>query len=357
MMRRVASLMAMVVVVACACAQVRREAVRTTIGIEGRAVFRHPVDEKVQAVPVDDKAPIVVRIADRSRDGEYVLYDLRFIAQYAGEFDLRDCLRRPDGTPLTNAEPLPVSIGKLLPDDHQGALFEIGGGRLPRLGGYQVVLLVIGALWLAVPLVVARRMARPRPAPPPPVAPPRTLADQLRPLVESAMRGEMSVSDRARLEMLLQAYWRERLGLGAGLDQAGAMSTLRAHPRPVSCWPCSTVGCTGPAAQERRRSRCPPCWRGIAMRALSKWRAVSRRRRQVVVHEHRILASLGDAAADCAGRTGGVGTDTPRRACLCLSIIVNTGRAGGPSGCSPRHRCFPRWCWQLRWCCLRALSA
>lgn len=231
MMRRAASLMAMVAVVACAFAQVRREAVRTTIGIEGRAVFRHPAGENVQAVPVDDKAPVVVRIADQTRDGEFVLYDLRFIAQYAGEFDLRDCLRRPDGTPLTNAEPLPVSIGKLLPDDHQGALFEIGGGRLPRLGGYQVVLLVISALWLVVPLVVlARRMARPRPVPPPPDAPPRTLADQLRPLVESAMRGEMSVSDRARLEMLLQAYWRERLGLGAGLDQAGAMSILRAHP-------------------------------------------------------------------------------------------------------------------------------
>ncbi|MBX3401790.1 MAG: hypothetical protein KF699_00100 [Phycisphaeraceae bacterium] len=228
---RAASLIAALMIAACAFAQVRREAVRTTIGIEGRAVFRHPAGEKVQAVPVDDKAPVVVRIADQTRDGEYVLYDLRFIAQYAGEFDLRDCLRRPDGTPLTNAEPLPVSIGKLLPDDHQGALFEIGGGRLPRLGGYQVVLLVIGPLWLAVPLVVlARRMARPRPAPPPRVAPPRTLADQLRPLVESAMRGEMSVPDRARLEMLLQAYWRERLGLGAGLDQAGAMSALRAHP-------------------------------------------------------------------------------------------------------------------------------
>lgn len=233
MTRRLTLILAVLAAGLCAVgalAQVRREAVRTTIGIEGRAVFRHPASEPVQAVPVDDKAPVVVRIADQTRDGEFVLYDLRFIAQYAGEFDLRDCLRRPDGAPLTNAEPLPVSIGKLLPDDHLGALFEIGGGRLPRLGGYQVALLVIGALWLAVPLVVlARRLMRRRPARPAPEAPPRTLADQLRPLVEMAERGEMSVADRARLEMLLLAYWRERLGLDSGIDQAAAVRALREH--------------------------------------------------------------------------------------------------------------------------------
>lgn len=231
MTRQAAGLIATLVLAACACAQVGREPARTTVGIEGRVVFRHPAAEPVQAVPVNDKAPVFVRIADSTRDGEYVLYDLRFIAQYAGEFDLRDGLRRPDGAPLTNAEPLPVTVGSLLPADHQGALFEVGGGRLPRLGGYQIVLFVIGALWLAAPVaVLVKRISRSRPVPPPPAAPPRTLADQLRPLVESAMSGELSVADRARLEMLLLAHWRERLGLGADIGQAQAMRTLRAHP-------------------------------------------------------------------------------------------------------------------------------
>lgn len=229
MMPRVIGIVLAAMLAVTAVAQARREPVRTTIGIEGRTIFRHPAGEAVQSVPVDDKAPVVVRIAEATRDGDWMLYDLRFIAQYAGEFDLRECLRRPDGAPLTNAEPLPVIVGKLLPDDHQGALFELGGVRVPRLGGYRLALLVIGIVWLAVPIwFIARRLLRKRPPAPPPPDAPITLADQLRPLVEAALRGELSTADRARLEMLLLGYWRERLGLG-GVEHAAAVRTMRAH--------------------------------------------------------------------------------------------------------------------------------
>lgn len=229
MMPRVIVIVLAAMLAVAAVAQARREPVHTTIGIEGRTIFRHPAGEVVQSVPVDDKAPVVVRIAEATRDGDWMLYDLRFIAQYAGEFDLRQCLRRPDGAALTNAEPLPVVVGKLLPDDHQGALFELGGVRVPRLGGYRLALLVIGIVWLAVPVwFIARRLLRKRPPAPPPPDAPVTLADQLRPLVESALRGELSTGDRARLEMLLLGYWRERLGLG-GVEHAAAVRTMRAH--------------------------------------------------------------------------------------------------------------------------------
>lgn len=229
MMLRVAAFVLAALVAVAAAAQARREPVRTTIGIEGRTIFRHPAGEVVQSVPVDDKAPVVVRIAEATRDGDWMLYDLRFIAQYAGEFDLRECLRRPDGAPLTNAEPLPVVVGKLLPDDHQGALFELGGVRVPRLGGYRLALLLVGIVWLALPVwFIARRLLRKRPPASPPPDAPVTLADQLRPLVESALRGELSTADRARLEMLLLGYWRERLGLG-GVEHAAAVRTMRAH--------------------------------------------------------------------------------------------------------------------------------
>jgi len=208
-----------------------RAPIESTIGIEGQLIFRHPRSEPVQAVPVDDKAPVVVRIADSTPDGEFVLYDLRFIAQYAGEFDLRDCLRRPDGAPLTDAAPLPILVGKLLPDDHQGELFEIAGLSLPRLGGYKAVLIVIGAVWLLVPAwFILRRLTR-RPPPPPPLPePPASLADQLRPLVEAAIRGTLSTPERARLELMLLAFWRDRLGLdAAAVDHAASIQKLREH--------------------------------------------------------------------------------------------------------------------------------
>jgi hypothetical protein len=180
---------------------------------------------------VDDKAPVVVRIAGSTPDGDFVLYDLRFIAQYAGEFDLRECLRKPDGSPLTNAAPLPIVVGKLLPEDHQGELFEFAGLSVPRLGGYKTALFVIGALWLLVPAwFIGRRVLRRPPPPPPQPEPPASLADQLRPLVEAAIRGTLSTPERARLELMLLAFWRDRLGLDAGtMDQAEAICKLREH--------------------------------------------------------------------------------------------------------------------------------
>lgn len=214
-----------------AAAGASRPPVESTIGIEGQVIFRHPRSEAVQAVPVDDKAPVVVRIAGSTPDGEFVLYDLRFIAQYAGEFDLRSCLRRPDGSPLTDAAPLPIVVGKLLPEDHQGELFEIAGLSVPRLGGYKTALIVVGALWLLVPAwFIGRRVLRRPPPPPPQPEPPASLADQLRPLVEAAIRGTLSTPERARLELMLLAFWRDRLGLDAGtMDQAEAIGKLREH--------------------------------------------------------------------------------------------------------------------------------
>jgi hypothetical protein len=209
-----------------------RVATASTIGIEGQVVFRHRKSEPVQAVPVDDKAPVVVRIADSTPDGEFVLYDVRFIAQYAGEFDLRDYLRRPDGSPLTDAEALPITVGKLLPEAHQGELIETEGSGAPRLGGYRIALIVIGMLWLIPPTWwVIRRLTRSAPPPPPQPAQPATLADQLRPLVEAAIAGTLSTSERAQLELLLLAYWRERLGLASHeVDHVGAIQRLREHP-------------------------------------------------------------------------------------------------------------------------------
>jgi len=205
--------------------------VRSTVGIEGQVIFRHPATESVQAVPVNDKAPVVVRIARSTPDGSFILYDLRFIAQYSGEFDLRDCLRRPDGAPLTDALPLPVVVDRLLPDDHQGELFRIDGLSLPQLGGYRVALIAIGVLWLVPPAwLLVRRLTRRVPPPPPPAPTPATLAAQLRPLVEAAIAGSLSTPDRARLELLLLAYWRERLGIGAeGLNHVAAIRKLREH--------------------------------------------------------------------------------------------------------------------------------
>ena len=52
--------------------------------------------------------------------------------------------------------------------------------------------------------------------------------DRLRPLVRDALKGELSNDQRAMLERLLLAHWRERLSL-TEMDPLHALRALREH--------------------------------------------------------------------------------------------------------------------------------
>ncbi len=175
--------------------------------------------------------PLLVRVADASRleDGQ-TRYRVEFIGLVAGEYDLRDYLERAQGDALGIA-PLPILVVSQLPEQHGVDLFS--SAQTPQLAAtrYRVVMAALAALWLAAPVVYfVVRVLRRRPPPPPPIiVPPPTLAEQLRPLVESAVQGTLTTAQRGRLELLLYLYWRERLGLSG--SQAEIVARLRHDPR------------------------------------------------------------------------------------------------------------------------------
>jgi hypothetical protein len=188
-------------------------ATHTTVGLEGKVIFRYE-GAPIRALPVDDKAAVVVRIAEQVEDGGHRLYDLRFIAHRAGDYDLRSFLQHADGSPVTDGEAAPVHVGAVLPEEAGADLVEMNRIAPVRLGGYRTALIALGAAWAVPPIVIlTKRLRRRKPAPAPEPARPLTLADQLRPLVSAALHGDLSTPDRARLEMLLLGYWRQRLGL------------------------------------------------------------------------------------------------------------------------------------------------
>ncbi|MFM9997000.1 MAG: hypothetical protein ACKVU4_14510 [Phycisphaerales bacterium] len=162
--------------------------------------------------------------------GNHTRYRVAFIGTIAGDYDLRDCLQRQDGSAL-DLPPLPVRILSQLEADPGTDLFSSADVPPLTASRYRPLMLALAAAWVGVPVVyVLVRLARRRPAPPPPpVIPPPTLADQLRPLVEAAIRGTLSVADRGRLELLLYLYWRARLALAG--PQTEVISILRTHPR------------------------------------------------------------------------------------------------------------------------------
>ncbi|MBX9790629.1 MAG: hypothetical protein K2Y37_17060 [Pirellulales bacterium] len=182
---------------------------------------------QLEVRPSDDHdEPLVLRIVASYRHGTAFRYDLEFYALEPGDYDLRTALRRADRSSTDDLPPLPVTVASLLPAGQivPAALpFE----QAPRIGGYQVLLAALGAGWLlglAAILLLGRHRKRRAAAAAAASGP--SLVEQLRPLVASAMTGQLTSAQQAQLERLLLGYWSRRLRLG-DVDPAQAIATLR----------------------------------------------------------------------------------------------------------------------------------
>jgi hypothetical protein len=203
----------------------------TPLGLESRVFYRSQ-DSGLLPTPVGDKADVTLRIASRAPDSAssaWTIYDLRAIAAAPGDFDLRNYLRHADNSPVTDGEPILIRATSSLAPTQNGDLFPIATGAQTKFGGYRLALIILGALWLT-PLawLIAKRFRRRKELAAQPTSGPPTLADQIRPLVESAMTGTLADPEQARLERLLIAHWRERLQLSKR-SHADTISILRLH--------------------------------------------------------------------------------------------------------------------------------
>lgn len=184
-------------------------------------------------------SPMLVRVtlldnskpagAGDSKDASARRYRISFIGSVAGSFDLRPFIERADGQALTDLPELTVNIVSQLPEQHGTDLFMDKHPTYFLQSNYRLLMYGFAGLWVAIPVVViVRRMLRGRRVTVVEVsAPPPTLAEQLRPLVEAASERSLSISERGRLELLLMSFWRERLGL-ADLTPAQAIGRIRA---------------------------------------------------------------------------------------------------------------------------------
>ncbi len=205
---------------------------------------------ELEVRPIDDRqAPIVLRILGVYPHGTAFRYDFVYYGLDPGTYDLKNWLRRKDGSPTDDLPPIPVLIEPLLPpgqlEPHPLSLSES-----PGLGGYRLYMLLGGLAWLvglaAILLVrrgkhVASGAAAGRAL---------TLADRLKPLVDKAVAGELGAGEQAELERLLIGYWRRRLKL-EDAPPAKLITLLRNHDeagpllRRLEDWlhrPAGTVG-------------------------------------------------------------------------------------------------------------------
>lgn len=173
----------------------------------------------------DHDEPLVLRVVATYKHGSAYRYDLEFYCLEPGKFDLRRALRRKDGASADDLPPMPVEIASLLPAG-QIVPAALVVKPAPRLGGYRLLLAVIGVAWalgLAAILLVGRHRKRALAAA---AATGPTLADQLRPLVSAAMASQLTPDGQAQLERLLLGYWSRRLKL-TEVEPAEAIAALR----------------------------------------------------------------------------------------------------------------------------------
>jgi hypothetical protein len=200
---------------------------RSTVGMPATIEELVLPGSELEDAPSSSAAPIVLRILSVSPHGTAFRYDLEYQGLDPGEHDLADYLQRKDGSELGLLPPIPVTIESLLPPG-QVLPHRPDKGRVPSFGGYRAALVAAGAVWVAglVAILLVGRRKRADAAADAPA--PRSLAERLRPLVERAMRGTLTRSERAQLELSLVAYWRERLGLDAERPEK-ALAALYAH--------------------------------------------------------------------------------------------------------------------------------
>jgi hypothetical protein len=183
---------------------------------------------ELEVKPIEDRRqPVIVRIVDCYPHGSAFRYDVVYYTLEPGRYNLKDYLRRKDGSPAADLPPIPVLVEAVLPpgqvEPHALAL-----GESPWLGGYRLLVVAAVLAWCAGLAVILFAGRRRRAALVGQADRPATLADRLRPLVDAALAGTLSAERHAELERLLIGYWRSRLGLEQ-LAPARMMAVLRDH--------------------------------------------------------------------------------------------------------------------------------
>jgi len=198
----------------------------STVGMRARIEQLVLPGPELSARPTPRGAPIVLRVLGTWPHGTDFRYDLEYCGLEPGRHDLAAWLVRADGSPAAGLPELAVEIRALLPPG-QVEPHELATRDPPSLGRYSRWVIAAAVLWVAGLVAILRVGRRSRAAAPGPAAP-ATLADLLRPMVESAARGSLDEAGKARLERLLLAFWRRRLNLD-GLPAVEALARMRGH--------------------------------------------------------------------------------------------------------------------------------
>lgn len=189
----------------------------------------------------DSTAPLMARVTPLGN----ARYRIEYLGVVSGNYDLAALLEESDGRATSNLAALQVEIFTQLPLQHGTDVFGLANTDFGISAYYRVMLGSLIVLWCLIPIIVMiRRSLRRAPIVPVEIAVVNPNArDMLRDAVAAAGSRELTLEERARLELLLLQVLRDEnatTGDGTAHDAslatlADAMTALRrnAHSAPI----------------------------------------------------------------------------------------------------------------------------
>jgi len=189
------------------------DTLRVPLGVEQAAIVTYS-GPMLTVAPYKWGVAVNLRIADVVEQSDRRVYDIRYIVNRSGTFDLRDYLTSEDGSELDGLPTFEFTGDPKLSQDLDTRIQETEGVRVDVGGRYYETLAGLAVLWIAW-LFLLIFWKRPKSAPEPDTGPPEpTLAEQLRDYLAKLEAGTLDSEAKAKLEMALLQSWRKTLDVG-----------------------------------------------------------------------------------------------------------------------------------------------
>ncbi len=225
------------------------DSLNVPLGVEQAAIVTYS-GPPVAVTPYKWGVAVNVRIAKVIEQPGTRVYDVRYIVNRAGTFDLKDYLTAADGSRLDGLPSFKFNGDPKLSKRLDTRIRETEEVSVDVGGHYYATLAGLAVFWIAWLLLIIF-YGRPKPPQAAVAAPPEpTLAEMLRAFLAQLGAGTLDAEAKAKLEMVLLRRWCEELALAgmpmsAALEAIGRSEKTRDPLRQLQRWlhdPASRVG-------------------------------------------------------------------------------------------------------------------
>lgn len=183
------------------------------LGVEQAAIITYS-GPLAAVAPYKWGVAVNVRIAQVTEQPGRRVYDVRYIVNRAGTFDLKDYLVAADGSALTGLPTFKFAGDAKLSKNLDTRIQETEAMRIDVGGRYYETMTLLTVLWI-VWLLLLVFYKRPHDAVETDIGPAApTLAEMLGGFLAQLEADTLNAADKAKMEMLLLRCWRDELALG-----------------------------------------------------------------------------------------------------------------------------------------------